>query len=97
MRLIKAWLAGNGCFPSQEPQRRAKACLKPLTYRLLKDRPQCACLQTALSKLAVGGLQRRFDALLQAGTLRLKAIVLAAGLIIIGTGFIGLTRVKITL
>jgi hypothetical protein len=30
------------------------------------------CLQTALSKLAVEGLQRRFDVLLQADTLRLN-------------------------
>ncbi|MCU7936399.1 MAG: hypothetical protein KZQ99_16240, partial [Candidatus Thiodiazotropha sp. (ex Dulcina madagascariensis)] len=44
-------------------------------------RPQCACLQAALSKLAVGRLQRRFDALLQAGSLRLKVHYLVAGLI----------------
>ncbi|MET0044812.1 MAG: heme-binding protein, partial [Candidatus Thiodiazotropha sp. 6PLUC3] len=42
------------------------------------------CLQTALSKLAVGVLQRRFDALLQAGTLRLKTTYLVAGLIVGG-------------
>ncbi|MEJ2593147.1 MAG: hypothetical protein P8178_17485, partial [Candidatus Thiodiazotropha sp.] len=46
-----------------------------------KDRPKLASLQTALSKLAVGGLQRRFDALLQAGKLRLKTTYLVAGLI----------------
>ncbi|MEJ2691806.1 MAG: hypothetical protein P8166_01835, partial [Candidatus Thiodiazotropha sp.] len=35
----------------------------------------------ALSKLTVGLLQRRFDALLQAGTQRLKVTYLVAGLI----------------
>jgi hypothetical protein len=47
-----------------------------------------ACLQTAISKLAVGWLQRRFDALLQAGTLRLNMAYLGAGLVVsLLTGF----------
>ncbi|MCF6210503.1 MAG: hypothetical protein L3J88_02915 [Gammaproteobacteria bacterium] len=47
-----------------------------------KERPSCADAQTALSKLAVGPLQRRFDALLRIGTRRLNIIYIIAGLIL---------------
>jgi hypothetical protein len=48
---------------------------------ILIDRPQRTGLQTALSKLVVEWLQRRFDALLQAGTLWLNLTYLVAELI----------------
>jgi len=41
----------------------------------------CAVPQSALSKLAVGVLQRPFDALLQDCTQRLKVMYIGAGLI----------------
>ncbi len=47
----------------------------------LYGRPPCAAAQTALSKLAVGLLQLRFDALLRSGTRRLNMIYIVAGLI----------------
>jgi hypothetical protein len=50
----------------------SKGILEAPNNFILKDRPKRACLRTALSKLAVGGLQRRFDALAKAGTLRLN-------------------------
>ena len=67
----------------------AKAATK--SWRILEipnvffsnDRSPCTRLRTALSKLAAGWLQRRFDALPQAGTRRLKMQHLVAGSIII--------------
>ena len=47
-----------------------------------KDRPSRAGLLTALSKLAGGRLQRRFDVSQQTGRRRLNAIYIVAGLII---------------
>jgi hypothetical protein len=47
----------------------------------------CACLRTTLSKLVVVGLQRRFEALLQAGAQRLNAANNDAGLIIVSRPF----------
>jgi len=43
------------------------------------DRSPCTHQRTALSKLGAGWLQRRFDALPQAGTRRLKMQHLVAG------------------
>ena len=48
----------------------------------LYGRPPCAAAQTALSKLAVGPLQLRFDALLRSGTRRLNMIYIVAGSIV---------------
>jgi len=63
MPLIKARLAGNG-VPLSRAATPSKGMLEAPNNMILKDRPKCACLQTVLSKLAVGVLQRRFDALL---------------------------------
>ncbi|MCU7925342.1 MAG: hypothetical protein KZQ97_02735, partial [Candidatus Thiodiazotropha sp. (ex Dulcina madagascariensis)] len=57
----------------------------PLIKQVLTRRPNsvlsaAVCLPAGcVSKLAVGRLQRRFDALLQAGTRRLKVHELVAG------------------
>jgi hypothetical protein len=45
----------------------------------VKGQAERACQQTALSKLVVGVLQRRFDALLKAGMLRLKQPIKVPG------------------
>jgi hypothetical protein len=45
----------------------------------VKGQAERACQQTALSKLVVGVLQRRFDALLQAGTLGLNLPIKVPG------------------
>jgi hypothetical protein len=52
-----------------------------LDSAVINPLPKYACLQTALSKLVVGWLQRYFDALLRAGALRLNMLSLGAGLI----------------
>jgi hypothetical protein len=53
----------------------SKGILDALNNLILKDRPKRASLQTALSKLAIGWLQRHFDALLQAGDFSFKAFI----------------------
>jgi hypothetical protein len=47
----------------------SKGILEAPNRLILIDRPQRTGLQTGLSKVVVEWLQRRFDALLQAGTL----------------------------
>ena len=50
----------------------SKGMLEAPNRLIINDRPLCVHLQTALSKLAVGVLQRHFDALLQMDTQRLN-------------------------
>jgi hypothetical protein len=68
-------------IPLARARTQSRALLEAPNILNFNDRPQCGFRQTALSKLAVGVLQRRFAALLPKATLRLNAIYIPAGLI----------------
>ena len=80
---IKTRLAGNGYPHCQAPQCRNAPCLLPPTDFLSGKWVSYAPLQTALSKLAAGVLQRHFDALLQTHTRQMRDTLMVAGSIII--------------
>jgi hypothetical protein len=60
----------------------SKGMLEAPNHMIFKRQAEVCLPEGCVSKLVVGVLQRRFDALLQAGTLRLNTTYLVAGLII---------------
>jgi len=68
-------------IPLASARTQSRTLLEAPNILISNDRPQCGFRQTALSKLALGVLQRRFAALLPKATLRLNAIYIPAGLI----------------
>jgi hypothetical protein len=70
-------------IPLARARTQSRGLLEAPNQLNLNDRPQCGFRQAALSKLAVERLQRRFAALLTKATLRLNAIYIPAGLIVL--------------